>query len=163
MPMSTADPLVSITRPNYTLPGLPGTLSADDSIAAKQAALKSHVLGALATIVAAPTGSSVLLDTGQLAAGAYKVRGVIKTQGQFAAGAVDKGVILQHRNAANGADIEQVIRVPARVQNRFGSGTTYFELVVDLAANERLRLVTDSVAFDAGSEVLVVLDVSPAA
>lgn len=153
------DPLYEITRPNYTLPGLPGTQTADDSIAAKQAALRSHVLGGLATVVSAPAGNTVLLDTGQLAAGAYRVRIVAKAVGAQAA--VDKGVVLQHRNAANAADIEQVARLAARPNSKHFGGL-YLETVVDLAVNERLRLVTDATAFDANSELLVVLDVNAA-
>jgi hypothetical protein len=158
--LTANDPLVQLTKPNYTLPGLPGTSIADDSIAAKQAALRSQVLGALSTVLSAPAASTVLLDTGQLAAGAYRVRFVAKCSPNTLA-AVDKGVRLVHRNAANAADIETVARVPARPNTKHFGGSI-LETVLDLATNERVRLETDGTLFATGEELLVVLDVSPA-
>lgn len=163
MGLSPSDPMTALIEPNYTLPGLPGTVTADDSVAAKQAALRAHVLGSLSTVVKQLTtelnASAVILQSGALTAGVKRVRCLVKlvhTQGGVAT-ADNKGLLLMRRSSAP-ADVEQLAAIQAVPSSR----GTYIETSVALAANDTIQLRVDTANLDVGTEVLAVLEVTDA-
>lgn len=95
----------------------------------------SGVLWASATIIA-PAANAVICDTGAMAAGDYRVEINAGCQGALAAG---KCMIVEHRNAANGATLHSFV-VPIN-----GVTSTVWERVT-VALNERIRVVNGPVA-----------------
>lgn len=85
----------------------------------------------------APGAAAVVADTGALAAGLYDLEITLGFSGVLAAG---KHISVEHRNAANGANIAQLGLCPAG-----GVKTIYISRVV-VAANERVRAVIGAVA-----------------
>lgn len=79
----------------------------------------------------------MIADTGALAVGNYRAEVALGFSGVLAAG---KHVMLERRNAANGATLETLALCPAGFAQSF-----VFERV-PLAANERLRVITGIVA-----------------
>jgi hypothetical protein len=93
-----------------------------------------------ATVAAAGIGA-VIADTGALAAGDYRIVAHLGSDGVVAAG---KSVNLEHRNAANGANVKELGRCAAACSIRVEIPR------LTLAANERVRAVGGSVAHGAG-------------
>lgn len=89
----------------------------------------------------APVAAIVVTDTGALGAGVYRVEANLGFSGVLAAG---KHLTLEHRNAANAANVTQLGMCPAG-----GSESFVFERVV-LAAGERIRAIVGAVAAAAG-------------
>jgi hypothetical protein len=102
---------------------------------------QAAIVGGAAASVAAPGAGAAIVDTGQLAAGTYRVEIVAAFADTLAAG---KALLVQHRNAANGANIWE-LPAPAGQPLAF----TIERLVV--ADNERVRVINGAVAGAAGS------------
>jgi hypothetical protein len=85
----------------------------------------------------APAIAAVIADTGALAAGVYDLEITLGFSGVLAAG---KHLSVEHRNAANAANVFQYGLCPAGA-----SKTVYISRVV-VAANERIRVVVGPVA-----------------
>lgn len=91
---------------------------------------------------AAPTASSVQCDTGQLAAGDYELDIHLVASDTVAVG---KGLVIEHRNAANNANINVL------------GGCTAAETIdisiarITLAQNERIRVIAGTAAGAASS------------
>lgn len=86
---------------------------------------------------AAPVANAVQADTGALAAGSYDFDVQIAASDTAAVG---KGLVIEHRNAANGATLQTLGGVPAgmAVQVKLRSYA--------IAANERLRIIAGTAA-----------------
>lgn len=93
---------------------------------------------------AAPAGGAVICDTGQLPAGTYEVDICMAAADAAAAG---KGILIQHRNAANAANINAALASCAA-----GSSNQANLKGVVVAANERIRAVTMAQAGAVNSE-----------
>lgn len=91
----------------------------------------------------APIAGAVIADTGALAAGDYLVEIEAGSADTLAAG---KGIRIEHRNAANAANVRQGTVVPA------GAHATFRWARVTVAANERIRATVAGVAAAASSE-----------
>jgi hypothetical protein len=91
----------------------------------------------------APAGGAVLADTGPLAAGDYLIEIEAGSADTLAAG---KGIRIEHRNAANAANIVQGAVIPAGAYASIRWGR------VTLATNERVRATVAGVAGAASSE-----------
>jgi hypothetical protein len=85
----------------------------------------------------APTAAQVVADTGALAAGVYDLEITLGFSGVLAAG---KHLSVEHRNAANAANIAQLGLAPA------GTGGSVYLTRVVVALNERVRVVVGAVA-----------------
>lgn len=85
----------------------------------------------------APAAAQVIADTGALPAGAYDLEITLGFSGVLAAG---KHISVEHRNAANGANIQQLGLCPA------GAPKTIYLSRVVVALNERVRAVVGAVA-----------------
>jgi hypothetical protein len=95
--------------------------------------------------VVAPGANVVIADSGALPAGDYRVQVLIGYADTLAAG---KCAVIEHRNAANAATVDQLGAVPAGDSR---------EIVIErltLAASERIRVVNDAVVGAAGSVVV---------
>jgi hypothetical protein len=91
--------------------------------------------------VAAPGAAVVIADSGALPAGIYMAE---ITLGYSAVAAAGKHISVEHRNAANAANIAQLGLCP-------GGGQVAFKIArVVLAANERIRAVGGAVVGAAG-------------
>lgn len=91
----------------------------------------------------APGASTVVADTGQLAAGTYRLEATLGFSDTLAAG---KHIMVEHRNAANNAIVATLALCPA--------GAAMGDFVVSrlvVALNERVRAITGSVVGAAGS------------
>jgi hypothetical protein len=86
---------------------------------------------------AAPAANAVLADTGPLPAGAYRVEWNCVAMDTIAVG---KGCIVEHRNAANSANIAVLGGCAA------GESQSDEEDRVVVAANERIRVTVGSAA-----------------
>jgi hypothetical protein len=83
-----------------------------------------------------PAAAAVIADTGQLGAGNWTIL-VIMGSENVAAAAVSRSFDMQHRNAANGANIwANLISVGFA-----GGGNQIFAIRDTFAANERLRFI----------------------
>jgi hypothetical protein len=102
--------------------------------------------------VVAPAGAAVIADTGQLPAGDYMVEIEAGAADTLAAG---KGLRVEHRNAANTANVRQGAIVPA------GSSVFIQWSRVAVALNERIRVTVASVAGTASSEYGAAIRVYP--
>jgi hypothetical protein len=80
----------------------------------------------------APAAGAVICDTGQLAAGTYTFR---IQAGASDTVAVAKGVLIEHRNAANSATLWQVL-VPVLAFEAF-------DIRFPVATNERVRAIAN--------------------
>ncbi len=94
---------------------------------------------------AAPLASAVIADSGQLAAGSYRV--------EYSAAAMDtvavgKGMLLEHRNAANNATTHTLAAISA-ADSMCGE-----ILRVTVAANERIRWIAGTAAGAASSKYM---------
>lgn len=103
--------------------------------------------------VAAPAAAAVIADTGPLPAGDYTVDVELDASAVLAAG---KGLIVEHRNAANGATLKQL------GGNAAGQSRTLAIRRLTLAANERVRVIVGAVAFGAGEVATAAIQAYPA-
>lgn len=85
----------------------------------------------------APIAAAVIADTGALAAGVYDLEITLGFSGVLAAG---KHLSVEHRNAANAANVQQYGLCPA------GAVKTIYISRVVVAATERVRVVVGAVA-----------------
>lgn len=100
-------------------------------------------------------GANVVLgDSGDLVAGTYRVRWALVFNDLPA---TNKGLILQHRDAADAATVEQLAYCPADTR-----GYARGETLISVAANESVRLISDSAAGAASSVAEVELFVETA-
>lgn len=113
--------------------------SVDTGVARLNQAITPTVVSAVAT---APIASAVIADSGQLAAGTYRVEVAAGFSDTLAAG---KHLVVEHRDAANTGNINTLGLVPAGVALDF----TVERVVV--ALNQRIRVVNGAVAGAAGS------------
>lgn len=90
---------------------------------------------------AAPTANAVQCDTGALAAGVYFLDMLLAASDTVAVG---KGLVVEHRNAANGANVNVLGAVPA-------GGCLAKRVVVKIAAGERVRVIAGTAAGAASS------------
>lgn len=99
----------------------------------------------------APAAAALVVDTGALAAGDYRVEYTVGYADTLAAG---KAAALEHRDAANAANLHTVV-CPA--------GAVLSDVIerVTLAANERLRVVNRAVAGGVGSVLAASIRVTP--
>ncbi len=88
-----------------------------------------------------PAAGTVILDTGQLAAGDYDVQGYWTDQGVT----VDYAALFSHRDAADAADID--LWVLRRDSSIAGSFQKVMDFAIQLLFNERIRV---SVTADPG-------------
>jgi hypothetical protein len=103
---------------------------------------------------AAPTAGQVIADTGALAAGIYDIEVTLGFSGAAAAG---KQITVEHRNAANNANIQQYAMLPCP-----GAHPVYFARV-SVAAGERIRAVIGAVAAAASEVAHATIRVHPPA
>lgn len=101
--------------------------------------------------VAAPGASGVVLDTGNLLAGEYKVDCRFAYQGTAATG---KELIVQHRDAADAATVDTLGTVEARAD--VGQGVAKADRIT-VATDESIRVVNGATAGGAGSIAEAVL------
>lgn len=99
---------------------------------------------------AAPAGSAVVADSGALAAGTYDVWVELAVEDTNAVG---KGMIVEHRNAANGATLKQLGACAAP-----DSHSVYIPRVV-VALNERIRVIVGPAASAASSQYIATVAV----
>ena len=91
---------------------------------------------------AAPTANAVQADTGALAAGTYDFYITLAASDTVAVG---KGLVVEHRNAANGATLQNLGAIPA-------GGQVVIELrSYVIAASERIRVIAGTAAGAASS------------
>lgn len=106
--------------------------------------------GVFSGSLSAPAGNTVVVDTGALAAGTYDIQGHLSYSADTAA--VGTPMSLQHRNAANNATLAELLTIPSA--NVFSSMTLALPLMgYVIGLNERLRVLSPSVALVAGSSV----------
>lgn len=105
----------------------------------------------------APAGAALIADTGQLAAGIYRVEVMLGFADTLAAG---KALVVEHRNAGNTAQLANGIQ--AHHSAGSGAGWLVFERVV-VAANERIRVSNAAIAGAAGSVASATIMVTPVA
>lgn len=91
---------------------------------------------------AAPSASAVIADTGALAAGTYLIEFQLAAMDTLAVG---KGMVIEHRNAANSATLNQL---GGCVAGGSESGTI---MRLTVAINERVRVIAGSAAGAASS------------
>jgi len=91
---------------------------------------------------AAPAANAVQCDTGQLAAGDYELRIELAASDTVAVG---KGLVVEHRNAANSANINVLGGCPA------GGQKDIHIPKLTLALNERVRVIAGTAAGAASS------------
>lgn len=91
---------------------------------------------------AAPAVNSVQADTGALASGDYDFDITLSASDTVAVG---KGLVIEHRNAANGATIHNLGSVPAGAVQQFR-----FRRYA-IGANERIRIIAGTAAGAASS------------
>lgn len=106
-------------------------------------------VGALTT---ASTAGTVIADSGALPAGDYTVDVELDAAGVVAAG---KGLVVEHRNAANSATVKPLGGCAA------GASRTLTIRRISLAANERIRVIANAVAFGAGETAIAAIQVYP--
>jgi hypothetical protein len=106
-------------------------------------------VGALTT---ASTAGAVIADSGALPAGDYSVDVELDAAAVLAAG---KGLVVEHRNAANGATVKQLGGCAA------GQSRTLTIRRITLAANERIRVIANATAFGAGETAIASIQVYP--
>lgn len=80
----------------------------------------------------APAANAVLADSGQLAAGLYDIDMFAAVADTLAVG---KGIVIEHRNAANGATLQSYMGCPA------GNGAQLNLRGVVVQTNERIRAI----------------------
>ena len=102
--------------------------------------------------VAAPAAAAVIADTGALAAGDYSFQITLSYADTLAAG---KGLVVEHRDAANTATVRPLGGVPA------GDSREFVIPRYTLAANESIRVVNDGVAGAAGSAAIAAILATP--
>lgn len=84
----------------------------------------------------APLAGAVIADTGPVAAGDYHLLADIGISDSLTAGA---GAVLQHRDAANGATLHQVVIPAGRVDEVEWPRVP----IVPIVANERIRVISN--------------------
>jgi hypothetical protein len=92
---------------------------------------------------AAAVGGTVVADTGALGAGTYLVEVIAAILGVATAGV---GLVIEHRNAANGANISVLGGIGGG-----GDGLDTEISEVTIAANERIRVVVGATALPAST------------
>lgn len=92
-------------------------------------------------LLTAAAAATIVADTGPMAAGAYRAEIFLGFSGVAAAG---KHLVLEHRDATNAATLHSIALVPAP-----GTLQTVIERI-NLAANQRLRIIVGAVAAGAG-------------
>lgn len=103
--------------------------------------------------VTAPAAAAVIADTGAMPAGDYTIDLELDASAVLAAG---KGLIVEHRNAANAATLKQLGGCSA------GQSRTVTIRRLTLAANERVRVIVGAVAFAAGEVATAAIQAHPA-
>lgn len=93
-------------------------------------------------IVTAPAIGAVIADSGAVAAGKYRVEFTIGNSDTVAVG---KGIVLEYRNAANGATTHSLAMIGAA--DAMSGEIAY----IDMALNERVRAIAGTVAGAASS------------
>jgi uncharacterized protein YjlB len=116
---------------------------ADPTITRDQAPSATTANGTLSAAAAA--ADTVIADTGALAAGDYEVEIACAVLGVGVAGV---GLVAQHRNAANSADISTLGGCAG------GDSTCIRVKRVTIAASERIRVKVDAVALPATTKAL---------
>jgi len=86
---------------------------------------------------ASPVAATTFVDTGQLAAGTYELMAM--AEGALHTGGADSWVMLQHRNAANNANLAEILGMPAEQNVRQRQGVNLPLIRYEIALNERLR------------------------
>lgn len=109
--------------------------SSDNPLPTSDAALAEPTYGS--GIATAPAAGAVVADTGNLAAGSYRVEISLAIAGASAAG---KDMRVEHRNAADGANIRTLGGVAA------GGSVSLTLPRVTIAEGESLRAVAGAVA-----------------
>lgn len=104
------------------------------------------------TITAAPAASAVLADSGPMTAGTYLVEFNLAAQDTLAVG---KGMVIEHRNAANSAT---TLRLGGCTAGGSESGTIRR---LTLATNERVRVIAGTAAGAASSQYVAHLALYP--
>lgn len=103
----------------------------------------------------AAAANTVLLDTGQLAAGVVDVKA-----GQTNIGDTNSGIVsLQHRNAANAATLAEWFS--PRINATPHGDVLPLTMSLTLATNERLRWILDATAMSGGSRSCSYIMISP--
>lgn len=102
--------------------------------------------------VAAPAANAVIADTGVLAAGTYMIEYSCAAMDTLAVG---KGMILEHRNAANSATLNTLGGCVAG-ESQFGNIQR-----ITLAASERIRIIAGPAAGAASSRYIAHIGVYP--
>ncbi len=90
----------------------------------------------------APAGAAVIVDTGDLANGVYRIEATVSYSDTLAAG---KELIFEHRNAADGATLHTFGAVPAATVH------TFVIEKYELDVGEELRVINGAVAGAASS------------
>ena len=101
---------------------------------------------------AAPAANSVIADTGQLAVGSYAVEYSLAAMDTVAVG---KGMVVEHRNAANTATVHRLGGCSA------GDSVMGDVRRVTVAANERIRVIAGTAAGAASSLYVASISVYP--
>lgn len=101
--------------------------------------------------VVAPAAGAVIADTGQLAAGTYRVEVHMAFADTLAAG---KALILEYRNAANSATLHSAV-CPA------GATVRIVISRITIVGNERFRVINAAVVGVAGSVANAYIEVVP--
>lgn len=114
--------------------------------------LTSAVVARVGATSAAPAIGAVIADTGQLAAGTYLVEICIASMDTVAVG---KGILVEHRNAANAATNSVLASCVA------GESRTMIVRRLTVAANERIRAVAGPAAGAASSLYSATIAVYP--
>lgn len=99
---------------------------------------------------AAPAGSAVIADSGALAAGTYDVYVEMAAQDITAVG---RGMIVEHRNAANAATLKQLGGCSAPDSHMVSIAR------VVVALNERIRVIAGPAAGAASSQYVALVAV----
>ena len=120
----------SAADPHYVQDVAPASIAANGTLSAGAAA-----------------ADTVIADTGALPAGDYEVEVTMGIWGSAAAG---KGLVCEHRNAANAANQSVLGGMGA------GGGPSYFRIKrITIALNERIRVkVSDTVALAASEKAI---------
>lgn len=100
-------------------------------------------------VSAAPGIGAVIADTGALPKGTYCVEWELAAQDTVAVG---KGMVVEHRNAANAATVH-------RLGGCAAAGQIHGKAYVHIAENERIRVIAGTAAGAASSQYVAAISV----